>query len=206
MDGSGFPSTVRENYRSARERQDPGDREAGYLPKGPHSWVRNVANVGVRYGLVAGWHSWTEGGRTEVHCFREVFDQTRANHPEMRLQLGDSAYSIRELVGWATDHGVACRFFPRRNVSLRSHGVAGWRPSYWGLVVNPQGWLSEYHLRSMSEVVWGAMKGRQPRRILKRLGARKETEATLRAITYNLRRLAYLTWLEAAIPLDRIAS
>jgi transposase len=206
IDGSGFPGSVREHYRSERERQSSIERDAGYLPRGPHSWVRNLANVGVRYGLVAGWKSWTDGSLPEVHGYAEVFGQTRANHPKMTQQLGDGAFSIRALVALTTEQGVSCRFLPRRRVNLQAFGVAGWKPSLWGLVVNPQGWLSEYHLRSVSEVVWGAMKVRQPRKILKRLERRRETEATLRAVTYNLRRLAYLRWTEPALPqLPRMA-
>jgi hypothetical protein len=66
--------------------------------------------------------------------------------------------------------------------------------------VNPQGWLAEYHLRSVSEVVRGALKIRRPRKVLKRLNCRRETEGTLRAATYNLRRLAYLRWIEPSLP------
>lgn len=206
IDGSGFPGSVREHYRSAREHQPEGEREAGYLPRGPHSWVRNVANVGVRYGLVAGWKSWTEGSLPEVHCYAEVFGSTRAMHPGMTMQLGDGAYAIRDLVDQTTRVGVACRFLPRRRVNLKSFGVAGWKPSYWGLVVNPQGWLADYHRRSMSEVVWGAMKVRYPRKILKRLAQRRDTEAMLRAVTYNLRRLAYLRWIDPEVPTLRGAA
>ena len=117
----------------------------------------------------------------------------------MARQLGDGAYAIREIVEGVTREGVECRFLPRRNVNLRSRGCPGWVPSLWGLVTNPQGWLAEYHLRSVSEAVWGALKARQPRKILKRLGRRQETEATLRAVTYNLRRLAYLKWTEEGL-------
>ncbi len=200
IDGSGFPGSVQEHYRTERERQRAPEREAGYLPRGSHSWVRNVANVGVQYGLVAGWKSWTDGSLPEVHCYAEVFGQTRTTHPEMVQQLGDGAYAIRALVDRTTEQGVSCRFLPKRSVNLKAFGVPGWKPSLWGLVVNPQGWLAEYHLRSVSEVVWGAMKARHPRKVLKRLERRQRTEATLRAVTYNLRRLAYLRWTERRLP------
>ncbi len=124
----------------------------------------------------------------------------------MTQQLGDGAYAIREVVRVTTEAGVSCRFLPRRNANLKAYGVSGWRPSYWGLIVNPQGWLADYHLRSVSEVVWGAMKARHARKILKRLGVRQKTEASLRAVSYNLRRLAYLKWTERELRLDRIAA
>ncbi|MCI4368214.1 MAG: hypothetical protein L3K09_01435 [Thermoplasmata archaeon] len=206
IDGSGFPTTVRDHHRRERERQDGTQRDAGYLTSGSHACVRNVANVGVRYGVVAGWKSWTDGHLPEVHGYREVFGQTRMNHPGMTQQLGDGAYAIREIVGQTVEAGVSCRFLPKGNANLKSNGVAGWKPSYWGLVVNPQGWLAEYHLRSVSEVVWEAMKIRPPRKILKRLGGRRETEARLRAVTYNLRRLAYLKWTEGGLRMDQIAA
>lgn len=132
IDGSGFPVTVRDHYRSERDRQNGEDREAGYLPRGPRSWVRNVANVGVRFGLVAGWKSWTDDHLAEVHCFGAVLDQTKESHPQMTQQLGDGAYSSRPLVGQARERGVRCRFLPRRTANLKSLGEPWWRPSLWG--------------------------------------------------------------------------
>ena len=149
---------------------------------------------------MAKWKSWTEKTPPEVQCHAEVFGQTRGNHPKMAQPLGDGAYSNRALVDLTTHQGVECRFLLQRNVNLKSLGVAGWKPSLWGPAVNPQGWLAEYHLRSVSEVVGGARKIRQLRKILKRLKCRRETEGTLRAVTYNLRRLAYLRWIEPSLP------
>ncbi|MGI0053479.1 MAG: hypothetical protein ACRECR_04370 [Thermoplasmata archaeon] len=106
IDGSGFPTTVRDHYRGVRERQNGTERDAGYLPTGPHAWVRNVADVGVRYGSVAGWKSWTDGRLPEVHGYPEVFGQTRANHPGMTQQLGDGAYAMREIVRRTVEAGV----------------------------------------------------------------------------------------------------
>jgi hypothetical protein len=118
----------------------------------------------------------------------------------MAQEFGDGAYSIRALVDLTRHHGVECRFLPQRNVNLKSFGVAGWKSALGGLAVNPQGWVAEYHLRSVSEVVGGALKIRQPRKILKRLKCRRETEGTLRAVTYNLRRIAYLRWIGPSLP------
>ena len=156
--------------------------------------------MGVRYGLAAGWKSWTEETLPEVHCHVEVFGQTRGNPPKMAQQLGNGAYSIRALVDLTTHQWVECRFLPQWNVNLKSFAVAEWKPSLWGPAVNPQGWLAEYHLRPVSEVVGGALKIRQPRKILKRLKCRQETEGTLRAVPYNLRRLAYLRWIDPSLP------
>lgn len=195
VDGSGFPTTVTQHYRTVRERQDEG-KERGEVPRGPNDWVYNVANVGCRYGLVAGWVSWTDHRVGEITPFPAVLAQTRRTHPEMARQLGDGAYSARWIVELLDQVGVDGRFLPRRNVTLKALGCTAWPRSLWGLVMDPQEWLRAYHERSKSEGGWSALKGRHPGKIRKRRSERRETEAMLRPLVYNLRRLCYLRWLE----------
>ena len=199
-DGSGFPTSVKQHYASARSRQRGAEREeAGLLPPpvGHHDWVYNVAMVGVRYKLIAGWTSWTDHTQGELSAFPEVFRQTRELHPGMRRMTGDGGYSARWVVGMLHEAGVEARILPRRNVTLRSHGTPGWIAAHWGLITDPQRWLEEYHQRSAaSEAEWGALKARHPGKIRKRREERRVTEARLRGLTKNLRRLAYLRWME----------
>src|SRR5579875_1704663 len=69
VDGTGSPVTIGQHYRSARARQEATERKAGLLPQGERGWVYNVGTVGLRYGLIAGWVSWTNRKVGEVSQF-----------------------------------------------------------------------------------------------------------------------------------------
>ena len=199
-DGSGFATSVRQHYASSRGRQRETDRgESGLLPPPSehHDWVYNVAMVGVRYKLIAGWASWTDHSRGELSVFPEVLRQTLSTHPEMRKMIADGGYSARWVVEMLRTAGVQAWILPRRNITLKSLGMEGWVAAHWGLITDPQSWLEEYHLRSAaSEAEWGALKARHPGKIRKRRSERRVTEARLRGLTKNTRRLAYLRWME----------
>ncbi len=195
IDGSGFATAVGHHYASSRGRQRGAEREEGAFPSAPRPWVRNVANLGLEYQLVAGWKSWVDPTRGELSAFEEVFRMTAALHPEAKIQLGDGLYAVRWVVGQVAEAGMEARFLPRRDVTLKCLGEPAWPRSLWGLVKEPQGWLEEYHLRSKVESFWGALKARNPSKVRKRKVHAQVVEATLRAVVYNLRRLCYWGWL-----------
>lgn len=195
-DGTGSPVRVGQHYRSARARQDEEERAAGLLPQGEMGWVYNVGTVGLRYGLIAGWVSWTDPRIGEISQFSELARQTYALHPEWSRFLGDGAYSARWVIGLLDRMGVQAWILPRRTVTMKSLGEPAWPRSLRGLVRDPQTWLAHYHQRSRSEATWWSLSARNPNKIRKRLEQRRETEALLRAVVRNLRRLCYLRWLE----------
>lgn len=200
IDGSGFSTTVEAHYASHRSRQRDAGREEGAFPTLPRPWVRNVANVGLQYGMVAGWKSWVDPRLGELSAFEEVFRSTARLHPTAQVQLGDGLYAVRWVVGQVTEAGMACRFLPRRDVTLKCLGEPAWPKSLWGLVKEPQGWLEEYHLRSRVESFWGALKARSPEKIRKQVPHAQVVEATLRAVVHNLRQLCYWRWVAQLEP------
>ncbi len=196
IDGTGSPVTVGQHYRSARARQVATEREAGLLPQGERPWVYNAGTVGLRYGLLAGWVSWTDRRIGEISQFPEIAQQTQELHPEWSKFVADGAYSARWVVGLLAGMGVQAWILPRRNVTLKSLGEPAWPRSLRGLVHDPQTWLAEYHQRSRSEATWWSIEARNPGKIRKRIPHRRSTESLLRAVVRNLRRLCYLRWLE----------
>lgn len=200
VDGSGFPTAIADHYSSARGKQRTERREAGDFPLNARPWVRNVANVGTHYGMVAGWKSWTDPHQLEFQVFEEVFRKTVGMHPGARLQLADGLYASRWVIGMAAEAGVECRILPRRNATLHARGVPAWPRSLWGLVKDPQSWLREYHQRSLVEAFWSALKCRSPPKVRKHQPPAQVTEATLRAVVHNLRRLCYWHWVERLDP------
>lgn len=195
IDGSGFSTAVAHHYASSRGSQRGTEREAGAFPSVPRPWVRNVANIGLDYQLVAGWKSWVDPMNGELSAFEEVFRMTAALHPEAKIQLGDGLYAVRWVVGRVAEAGMEARFLPRRDVTLKCLGEPAWPKALWGLVKEPQEWLREYHERSRVEAFWGALKARNPSKVRKRKVHAQVVEATLRAVVYNLRRLCYWRWL-----------
>ena len=200
IDGSGFATAVAHHYTSSRGRQRGVEREEGAFPSAPRPWVRNVANVGLDYQLVAGWKSWADPTKGELSAFGEVFRMTAALHPGAKVQLGDGLYAVRWVVGEVAEAGMEARFLPRRDVTLKCLGEPAWPRSLWGLVKEPQEWLRTYHERSRVEAFWGAIKARNPSKVRKRKVHAQVVEATLRAVVYNLRRLCYWKWINGLDP------
>ena len=200
MDGSGFSTGVSDHYASHRGRQRGEGREKGAFPSAHRPWVRNVANIGLDYELVAGWKSWVDSSQGELSAFEEVFRMTVALHPGAKLQLGDGLYAARWVVGEVAEAGMEARFLPRRDVTLKCLGEPAWPKAIWGLVKGPQAWLAEYHERSKVEAFWWALKARSPQKIRKKVAHAQVVEATLRAVVYNLRRLCYWKWVRGIDP------
>ena len=65
-----------------------------------------------------------------------------------------------------------------------------------GFVDDPQRWLEEYHMRSISETGNSMDKARFPSRIRKRLAWRKDSESFLRKDVHNIRQYSYLGYTE----------
>ncbi len=201
MDGSGLSTGRGDHYSSHRGKQKGGGREEGAFPSSNHRpWVRNVANVGMDYGLVAGWKSWVDPSIGELSVFEDVFRMTVAMHPTATLQLGDGLYSARWVVGMVAEAGMESRFLPRRNTTLKCLGEPAWPKSVWGLVKEPQKWLEDYHERSKVESFWWALKARNPEKIRKKVAIAQVVEATAKVVVFNLRRLCYLHWLQDLDP------
>lgn len=200
IDGSGLSTAVDRHYASSRGRQRGEGREEGAFPPTPRPWVRNVANIGLDYQLVAGWKSWMDPHLGELSAFDEVFRMTVALHPEAKVQLGDGLYAVRWVVGQVAEAGMTSRFLPRRDVTLKCLGEPAWPKALWGLVADPQAWLLEYHERSKVEAFWHALKARNSSKIRKKEAEARVVEATLKAVVYNLRRLCYWKWVSGLDP------
>lgn len=202
IDGSGMPTNVRDNYAAARAHQGQSDRSAGAWPEATSGRVYNVAVIGVEYKLLAAWRATTHPHARELAEFPDAFAQAHANHPGMEMLLGDGLYAGRPQVQLVANAGVTPRFLPRRNVTLKRFGVGAWIEMLVAMAHDPQAWFGDYHVRSISECGFSVTNAGV--RIRKRLDRRKETESQLKAVVYNLRRLAQLRYLVNLLPLDEV--
>jgi transposase len=91
-------------------------------------------------------------------------------------------------------------FLPKSNVTFQSKGFAGWYDMLFSLWKDPQIWLEQYHMRSISETVNSMVKCRFGATIRKRLEPRKETETKLKLVAHDIRRIGYIEALDDITP------
>ncbi len=71
---------------------------------------------------------------------------------------------------------------------------------FFSLWNDPQKWLEQYHMRSISETVNSMVKCRFGAPLRKRLDPRKETEKKLKLVAYDIRRIGYIEILDGIKP------
>lgn len=202
VDGSGFPTKVRDHYGKDREQQRTKSKgESDAFAGDARSYVYNVAVLGVRFKVLAGWVSRAKGDVGEHGLFPGVMERVGAIHDEIDSILGDGLYATRPCCEVVAQLGARPVFLPRRNATFKSHGVPAWPRMLAELVDHPQEWLEAYHMRSLSETGFSVLKRDNPQPLRKKLDPRKETEGYLRGIVYNIKRLCYLTYLADLHPL-----
>ncbi len=200
VDGSGTPTSIKQNYARDREvqrkklRKRLNDAFSSSFSK--HDYVYKEAIIGVKYKLFAGWLSTTNHTVGETTLFPTIFTQAINNHPYMEKILGDGAFAARWICQLVKEHNVIPRFLPRKNVRFKAKGVQEWTEMLLSLFVNPQEWLRDYHLRSNSEAGFSMLSRTNSQPLHKRLPQRRETEDYLRPIVHNIKRLCYLKYID----------
>lgn len=207
FDGTGEPTSTKVNYESVRSAEQRVGKEgpstttaaAGSWPHSSssrHGFQYSEQSVGVHTKIFGGATS-TEGHSVgELMMFPSVLSQTRIGCPAMKTVLGDALYSKRNVCSVVAAAGARPYFFPRVDSTYRSHGVPSWQKMMYELVEDPQGWLREYHMRSISETANSMDKRRFPSKLRKRLAWRKQAESSLRRDVHNIRQYSYLSYLE----------
>ena len=91
--------------------------------------------------------------------------------------------------------GATPCFFPHVNSTFLDLGVPSWNNMMHAFVDDPQGWLREYHMRSMSETVNSMDKARFPWKIRRTLPWRRDGAMSIRVHVDDVRRCAYRAYL-----------
>jgi len=199
FDGTGEPTSTKVNYESVRSEQRKEEKDDGSWPSSSsskHGFQYSESSVGVHTKIFGGATS-TEGHSVgELLMFPSVLSQTRINCPGMKKGLGDGLYSTRPACSMVTGSGARPYFFPKVNSIFMSHGVPSWKEMMYAFVDDPQAWLREYHMRSISETANSMDKRRFPWKLKKRLAWRKGVESFLRRGVHNIRQYSYLSYLE----------
>lgn len=205
--GTGFSASNKENYADKRQKQNSkkGSKKSksaskeqadDSFPESNSSAKRGfsyaVMGVGVQYKLISDISISPDHSIGETTMFPEAFDQTLCCHPNLENVLGDGIYGCRWITDLVSANHATPYFLPRSNVTFKSKGALGWYNMLYSLWEDPQGWLEEYHKRSISETVNSMVKRRFGAPLRKRLDSRKETETRLKLVAHDIRRVGYL--------------
>ena len=152
VDGSGSPTSVKQNYAEDRQRQKQSKTKSKSEPKSElklgdswpastsdprHDYVYKVAAIGTKYKLFSGWTSTTDHSLGETTLFPHVMAQTVENHPDAEMMLGDGAFGNRPICKLVGSYGLTLRALPHRNCTLKRKGVKEWVDMLWALSKDP---------------------------------------------------------------------
>lgn len=209
VDGTGNPASTKVNYESVRseqrrrqqqQRRDDDDGESSsssdWPPSSKNDFQYTLESVGVHTKLVAGFESTHDHSVGELSMFPGVVSQTHQSCPGMDTVLGDALHATRNNCALVAQYGARPYFFPRVNATFDSHGVPSWNNMHHAFVEDPQKWLREYHMRSISETVNSVDKTRFPWKIRRRLPHRRDAAGSLRVYINNVRRCVYMAYLQ----------
>ncbi len=188
-DGTGLPTSLKQNWENDRRHKEGGDREAG-------GYEKMIAMVGCTYKLFTAFEIAENPQDHESPYFASLLNETAALYPQVDLVPADSAYLSRRNCGLIAGVGATPRIYPKQGVTLKRKGCKAWAGMLLSFIGDPQSWLREYHLRSISETSFSAFKRSYPKPLRKRIRLRRKLEAFTRACNYNLKRLCYLKHLE----------
>jgi transposase len=205
-DGTGFPSSRKENYADHRAHQRSEGRDAGAWPDdlSPAPYrvpVFGAGMIGTKFKLYTAWRGSADPRMGELSHFAYLLARTKELHPQLKMVVGDGLYAGRPQCTLVAEAGAVPRFLPRRNVGLKRLGSKGWIPMLMDMIRDPQGWFGEYYQREAAETGFSMVKNRKGA-LRKRLGRRKETEAYLRIVQHNVTRLGQLQWIANILPWD----
>ena len=189
---------------SSKEQADDSFSESNSVAKRGFSY--SVMGVGVQYKLISGISISQDHSIGETTLFPDAFGQTLCCHPNLKNVLGDGIYWCRGITDLVSGNHATPYFLPRSNVTFKSKGAAGWYDMLFSLWKDPQGWLEDYHMHSISETVNSMVKCRFGAPLRKRLDSRKETETRLKLVAHDIRRVWYLgswaTWRHIGVGRD----
>ncbi len=192
IDGTGLPESTKQNYASEKEKKKGKTKEM----KG---YEKLIAIFGNRYKLIGACDIAEDFKDNESPYLKHLLDDLMKIYKELGLFQADRAYLSRENCTAIESYGGTPRIYPKSNTILNRRGSLAWTQMLLAFITDPQQWLKEYHMRSISESGNSVLKRRFPRNLLKRDDTRRKSEAFSRACVYNLRRLNYIHYLHPEI-------
>jgi transposase len=184
-DGSGLPTSIKQNWE--RDHEDEELRR---------KYEKLVAMVGTTYGVISAVELPDNPAAHESPFLPELLSSTADAYSRVDLVSLDEAYLSRQNCELVASLGATPRISLKQGITLKRLGSWAWAEMLFGFIETPQRWLREYHLRSVSESMFSALKRSFTKPLMKRIRERRKLEAFVRVCAYNLKRLCYLRYLK----------
>jgi transposase len=184
-DGTGLPTSIKQNWDR--------DREDGELRR---KYEKLIAMVGATYGVVSAVEFPDNPAAHESPFLPELLSSTADAYSRVDLVSLDEAYLSRQNCELVASLGTTPRISLKQGITLKRLGSWAWAEMLLSFIEDPQRWLHEYHLRSVSESMFSAFKRSFTKPLMKRIRERRKLEAFVRVCAYNLKRLCYLRYLK----------
>ena len=181
-DGTGLPTSMKQNWE--RDRDDE-EKQAGY--------EKMVAMVGTTYGLISAVEFPDNPAAHESPIFTPLLEETANNYSSIKLVSLDAAFLSRDNCDLIEGVGAVPRIYPKKGTTLKRKGSWAWTEMLLDFIEDPQQWLHDYHLRSISETVFSTHKRDFPIPLRKRILRRRKKEAFSRVCDYNMKKTVLLT-------------
>ena len=184
-DGSGLPTSIEQNWE--RDREDEELRGC---------YEKLIAMVGTTHGIVSGIELPENPAAHESPFLPGMLDTVAQAYSRIDLVSLDEAFLSRKNCELIAGLGAVPRISLKRGVTLKRRGSWAWSKMLLSFIEDPQQWLREYHLRSVSESLFSALKRSFTRPLMRRIKKRRRSEVLARVCAYNLKRLCYLRYLK----------
>jgi transposase len=190
VDGTCFPTTIKENWDSAKRR---------FLKKKPRPGGRRIFEkavmaCGTTFKIIAAFAVASTPYANDSPYLKPILTQIRQLYDDVSLIAADPAFLSRENCACIAELGAKARIMPKQNASLKAKGFKAWRDMLIEFTQQTQRWLRDYHTRSIAETVSSTMKRVNPTPLRKKLIIRRAVEILARICVYNLRQLTYLKY------------
>jgi transposase len=207
FDGTGLSASNKENYADKRQKQNSKKNQKKSKPSNDdqsddsfpitnltsnRGFSYCVMGIGVQYKLISGISVSPDHSVGETTMFPEAYFQTLQSYPNLENVLGDGIYASRWITDLVSKTHLTPYFLPKSNVTFQSKGFTGWYDMLFSLWDDPQRWLEQYHMRSISETVNSMVKCRFGATLRKKLDPRKATETKLKFVAHDIRRISYI--------------
>jgi len=173
--------------------KDDEEKRAGY--------EKMVAMVGTTYGLISAVEFPENPMAHDSPFLGPLLRETVGSYSSVNLVYLDEAFLSRDNCYLVEDVSAVPRISLKRGTTLKRKGSWAWTEMLMDFIKDPQQWLREYHLRSISETVLSVFKKDFLEPLRRRIPRRRKREAFSRVCDYNMKWLCYLHYLKGlAVP------
>jgi transposase len=192
IDGTGLPTSIKKNYES--EKYGKGSKKKN---KNMNGFEQAIMVVGTNYKMIGSFEITDNPSAGESPYLRSGLNRIASLYDNIDLFAGDKGFLSRENCSMVGNLKAIPRFYPKKYDTFKAKGSKEWSNMHYEFIKDPQQWLREYHIRSISETVNSTFERMFPDKLHKKLKIRRKCEAFCRACDYNIKQLNYLTYLKS---------